>query len=102
MNEDFFQIDKKEILSKFKDLANKNDERADEYNPKHARATDSPTAYFILDRVRALYHWVIEQIKIDLRRKYIDNEDLKEILNMNLNLNNEELYKLYKEKEEKI
>ena len=34
--------------------------------------------------------------------KYIDNEDLKEILNMNLNLNNEELYKLYKEKEEKI
>ena len=75
MNEDFFQIDKKEILSKFKDLANKNDERADEYNPKHARATDSPTAYFILDRVRALYHWVIEQIKIDLRRKYIDNDD---------------------------
>ena len=75
MNEDFFQIDKKEILSKFKDLANKYDERADEYNPKHARATDSPTAYFILDRVRALYHWVIEQIKIDLRRKYIDNDD---------------------------
>ena len=75
MSEDFFQIDKKEILSKFKDLANKNDERADEYNPKHARATDSPTAYFILDRVRALYHWVIEQIKIDLRRKYIDNDD---------------------------
>ena len=69
MSEDFFQIDKKEILSKFKDLANKNDERADEYNPKHARATDSPTAYFILDRVRALYHWIIEQIKIDLRRK---------------------------------
>ena len=75
MSEDFFQIDKKEILSKFKDLANKNDERADEYNPKHARATDSPTAYFILDRVRALYHWIIEQIKIDLRRNYINDDD---------------------------
>ena len=35
MSDDFFQIDKKEILSKFKDLANKYDERADEYNPKH-------------------------------------------------------------------
>ena len=75
MSDDFFQIDKKEILSKFKDLANKNDERADEYNPKHARATDSPTAYFILDRVRALYHWIIDQIKIDLRRNYINDDD---------------------------
>ena len=30
------QSDKKEILSKFKDLANKYGEREDEYNPKHA------------------------------------------------------------------
>ena len=75
MNEDFFQIDKKEILSKFRKFANKHAEREDDYNPAHSRTTDHPSGYFILDRVRALYHWVIEEIKIDLRRKYIDNDD---------------------------
>ena len=75
MNEDFFQIDKKEILSKFKDLANSHAEREDDYNPAHSRTTDHPSGYFILDRVRALYHWVIEEIKIDLRREYINNDD---------------------------
>ena len=75
MNEDFFQIDKKEILSKFRNFANKHAEREDDYNPSHSRTTSHPSGYFILDRVRALYHWVIEEIKIDLRRKYIDNDD---------------------------
>ena len=75
MNEDFFQIDKKEILSKFRNFANKHAEREDDYNPSHSRTTSHPSGYFILDRVRALYHWIIEEIKIDLRRKYIDNDD---------------------------
>ena len=75
MNEKNFQIDKKEILSKFKDLANKHAEREDDYNPAHSRTTDHPSGYFILDRVRALYHWIIEETKIDLRRKYIVNDN---------------------------
>ena len=75
MNEDFFQIDKKEILSKFRNFANKHAEREDDYNPNHSRTTSHPSGYFILDRVRALYHWVIEEIKIDLRREYINNDD---------------------------
>ena len=75
MNEDFFQIDKKEILSKFRNFANKHAEREDDYNPSHSRTTSHPSGYFILDRVRALYHWVIEEIKIDLRRRYINNDD---------------------------
>ena len=80
MSEDFFQIDKKEILSKFKDLANKHAEREDDYNPKHARTTSHPTSYFILDRIRSLYHWVIDQIKIELRRKYIhDDKQFKKV-----------------------
>ena len=75
MSEDFFQIDKKEILSKFKELVNKHSEREDDYNPEHARSTNNPTGYYILDRVRSLYHWIIEQIKIELRRKYIQNDE---------------------------
>ena len=74
MNEKKFQIDKKEILSKFRNLANKHAERKDDYNPNHARTTDHPSGYFILDRIRALYHWVIEEIKIDLRRRYIHDD----------------------------
>ena len=80
MSEDFFQIDKKEILSKFKELVNKHSEREDDYNPAHARSTNNPTGYYILDRVRSLYHWIIEQIKIELRRKYIqDDEQFKKV-----------------------
>ena len=81
MSEDFFQIDKKEILSKFKELVNKHSEREDDYNPEHARSTNNPTGYYILDRVRSLYHWIIEQIKIELRRKYIqDDEQFKKVV----------------------
>ena len=80
MSEDFFQIDKKEILSKFKELVNKHSEREDDYNPEHARSTNNPTGYYILDRVRSLYHWIIDQIKIELRRKYIhDDEQFKKV-----------------------
>jgi len=74
MNEKKFQIDKKEILSKFRNLANKHAEREDDYNPNHSRTTDHPSGYFILDRIRALYHWVIEETKIDLRRRYIHDD----------------------------
>ena len=81
MNEDFFQIDKKEILSKFRNFANKHAEREDDYNPQHSRTTNNPTGYFILDRIRSLYHWIIDQIKIDLRRKYIhDDKQFKKVV----------------------
>ena len=81
MNEKYFQINKKNVLSKFKDFAEKHAERADEYNPKNAKPIDTHRNYFILDRVRALYHWVIEQSKIDLRRKYIhDTDEYKKVL----------------------
>ena len=81
MNEKYFQINKKNVLSKFKDFAEKHAERADEYNPKNAKPIDTHRNYFILDRIRALYHWVIEQSKIDLRRKYIhDTDEYKKVL----------------------
>ena len=81
MNEKYFQINKKNVLSKFKDFAEKHAVRADEYNPKNAKPIDTHRNYFILDRIRALYHWVIEQSKIDLRRKYIhDTDEYKKVL----------------------
>ena len=74
MSENFFKIDKKDIVSKFKAYAKKHSERSDEYNPKNAKQVSNHRNYFILDRIRALYHWVIKEAKLDLRRMYIHND----------------------------
>ena len=81
MSEHFFQIDKKDIVSKFKDFARKHSERADSYNPSNAKPVGNHRNYFILDRIRALYHWIIKEAKLDLRRKYIhDDKEYKKVL----------------------
>ncbi len=81
MNEDFFQINKKDTVSKYKDLVSKHDERADSYNPRNAKHVANHRNYFILDRIRALYHWIIDEAKLDLRRKYIHNDkEYKKVL----------------------
>ena len=81
MSEHFFQIDKKDTVSKFKDLARKHSERADSYNPSNAKHVGNHRGYFILVRIRALYHWVINEAKLDLRRKYIhDDKEYKKVL----------------------
>ena len=74
MSENFFQIDKKDTVSKFIDFAKKHSERADDYNPKNAKPVSNHRNYFILDRIRALYHWIIDEAKLDIRRKYIHND----------------------------
>ena len=81
MSENFFQIDKKDVVSKFKAYAKKHSERSDEYNPKNAKQTANHRNYFVLDRIRALYHWIIKEAKLDLRRMYIHNDkEFKEVL----------------------
>ena len=66
MNEKNFQIDKKDIISKFKEFAKKHSERVDDYNPNNAKQVANHRDYFILDRIRALYHWIIKEAKLDL------------------------------------
>ena len=81
MSENFFKIDKKDVISKFKAYAKKHSERSDEYNPKNAKQTANHRNYFVLDRIRALYHWIIKEAKLDLRRMYIHNDkEFKEVL----------------------
>ena len=81
MSENFFQIDKKDVISKFKAYAKKHSERSDEYNPKNAKQVSNHRNYFVLDRIRALYHWIIKEAKLDLRRMYIHNDkEFKEVL----------------------
>lgn len=75
---------------------------------KHKKFNDIPKTEFYFEDIENLKESInilreenfIINLSLDIKK--IDNEDLKEILNMNLSLNNEELYKLYKEKEDKI
>ena len=55
-------------------MVSKHAKRADDYNPRNAKHVDNHRNYFILDRIRALYHWVIKEAKLDLRRMYIHND----------------------------
>jgi len=74
MDEKNFQINKKDLVSKFRNLIKKHAEREDEYNPKHAKVVGNHRDYFILDKIRAIYNWVIDEIKIELRRKHIHDD----------------------------
>ncbi len=75
---------------------------------KHKRFKDIPKTQFYFEDIEDLKEAIniLKEenfiINMSLNIKNIDNEDLKEILNMNLDLNNEELYKLYKKEENKI
>ena len=81
MASNYFKINKKDTLDAFKKYTDKHADRADDYNPSHAKPTDNSSSYFILDRIRGLYHWIIDQSKLDLRRKYIhDDKEYKKIL----------------------
>ena len=82
MSENFFQINKKDVVSKFKTYVKQHSDPTDDYNP-HIMPNLLQTIEIILflDRIRALYHWVISESKLDLRRKYIHNDkEFKEII----------------------
>ena len=74
MSEKNFQINKKDLVSRFKALVRKHADQEDEYNPKNAKQVGNHRDYFILDKIRAIYNWVIDEVKIELRRKYIHDD----------------------------
>ena len=81
MSENFFQINKKDVVSKFKTYVKQHSDPTDDYNPHSAKPVANHRNYNTLDRIRALYHWVISESKLELRRKYIHNDkEFKEII----------------------
>ena len=76
MDDKNFQINKKDLVSKFRALVKKHAERGDDYNPKHGKISANHRDYFVLDKIRAVYNWVIGEIKIELRRKYIHDDKM--------------------------
>ena len=81
MNEKNFQINKKTIVSKFRELVKKHADKEDDYNPKNAKSVGNHRDYFVLDKIRAIYNWIIDEVKIELRRMYIhDDKEYKKVV----------------------
>jgi len=70
-----FQINKKKTVEAFRAYAKKFDRPQDDYHPKHAKKIVTPTKYFVLDRIRSLYQWVLEDSILELRHHFIHNDE---------------------------
>ena len=70
-----FKINKKSTVDDFRSYIKKFDKPSDDYQPKHAKKLVTPTKYFVLDKIRSLYQWVLQNSLLDLRRTYIHNDD---------------------------
>ena len=70
-----FQINKKKTVESFREYTKKFEKPQDDYHPKHAKKLVTPTKYFVLDRIRSLYQWVLENSVLELRHHFIHNDD---------------------------
>ena len=70
-----FQINKNKTVDDFKNYIKKFEKPEDDYNPAHAKKLQTPNNYYILDRIRSLYQWVLKNSLLDLRHNYIHNDD---------------------------
>lgn len=69
-----FRIDKSRVLDKFREYISTHSTKEDEFANKSGKQVPDRSRYIILDKVKSLYSWVLEQIKLDLRRTYIHND----------------------------
>ena len=70
-----FEINKKNSIEKFRDYVKKFDDRDDQYDPEHCKKTKTPTNYYVLDRIRSLYQWVLQDSMLNLRHFYIHDDE---------------------------
>ena len=70
-----FEINKKNTVEKFRDYVKKFDDRSDQYDPEYGQKTKTPTNYYVLDRIRSLYQWVLQDSMLNLRHFYIHDDD---------------------------
>ena len=70
-----FQINKNKTVDDFKSYIKKFEKPEDDYKPKNAKKLQTPSSYYVLDRVRSLYQWVLRNSILDLRHSYIHNDD---------------------------
>ena len=70
-----FQFNKNKTVDDFKRYIKKFEKPEDDYNPSNAKKLQTPSNYYVLDRIRSLYQWVLKNSILDLRHSYIHNDD---------------------------
>lgn len=77
-----YRIDKKQLIDKFKVYVERNATSADTYNSK-GKEVQYRNDYTVLDKLRSIYRFVINNIKIDIRREFIhDDKQYYAVLNV--------------------
>ena len=70
-----YQINKKSIVKKFKEFVDSKETKEDDYGKKKNKKSVSPLdKYEILSQFKYLYTWLLNKIKLDVRRMYIHND----------------------------
>lgn len=67
-------INKKNIINKFRDYINKKITKADKFDPKNGKEVSPLDKYETLSNILLLYKWLLDNIKLDIRRHYIHND----------------------------
>lgn len=69
-----YRIDKNKLKDKFKAFVDKNSDSTDTYNSK-GKEVQYRNDYTVLDKIKAIYRFVVNNIKMDLRREFIHDDD---------------------------
>jgi hypothetical protein len=76
-----YRINKNEMISKFRSYTESTADKKDNYNSA-GKDTYNKTKYNILDKIRNIYYFIIENNKLDIRREYIhDDNSFKKVMN---------------------
>jgi len=71
-----YQINKKNIVNKFREFVNSKSSKEDTYGSKSNKKSVSPLdKYEILSQFRFIYQWLVDEIKLNIRREYIHDDD---------------------------
>ena len=77
-----YRIDKNKLIDKFHAFVEKNSDSDDTYNSK-GKEVQYRNDYTVLDKIKAIYRFVVNNVKMDLRREFIhDDEKFYEALNL--------------------
>jgi hypothetical protein len=69
-----YRIDKNKLIDKFNSFVDKNSSSNDTYNSK-GKEVQYRTDYTVLEKIKAIYRFVVNNIKMDLRREFIHDDD---------------------------
>jgi len=77
-----YKINKNEIIKNFNDFFDKNTDKEDFYNSK-GKEVQYRNDYYILDKIKAIYLYIINNIKLDIRKEFIHDDDAyKKVINL--------------------